>query len=54
MIQSVDVDYIHISIYDSVSGSSYIPFPVRLRNSKKVLIRTINNDCVFVGVMSGI
>ena len=43
VIESVDGEYVNISIY-SLSGSTYIELPRRLRNSVKRLINIKNND----------
>ena len=43
MIESIDGEYVIVSIYSPLSGSSYIELPDRLRNSKKDLIN-IKND----------
>ena len=48
VIESVDRGYVHISTLSPLSGSTYIEFPRRLRNSKTV---TINN---FFSVISDI
>ena len=37
-------EYVNISIYSPSSGSSYIEFPVKLRNLRKGLINIKNND----------
>ena len=55
VIESMDGEYVNISIYSSLSGSSYIKLPVKLRNSMKGLINIKNDDnkCFF-GVISDI
>ena len=49
IIESVDSQYINISTFRPLWGSSYIKLPVGLRNSKKELINIKNNDqkCFF-------
>lgn len=54
MTESIDDEYINISIHDQVERSSYIKFPFELRNSKKGLINIQSKDNVFVGVTSDI
>ena len=44
MIESIDAEYINICIYSRLSASSYIKFPVKLRNSVKGLVNIKNND----------
>ena len=44
MIESIDAEYVNISIYTSLSGSTYIKLLVKLRNSMKGLINIKNND----------
>ena len=39
--ESIDVEYVNISIYSPLSGTSYIELPHRLKNSMEGLI---NND----------
>ena len=43
-IESMNGAYVNISIYSPSSGSSYIEFPVKLRNLRKGLINIKNND----------
>ena len=40
----IESQYINISTYRPLSGSSYIKLPVELRNSQKGLINTQNDD----------
>ena len=40
----MDREYVNISIYSPLSGSSYIELPDKLRNSVRGLINTKNND----------
>ena len=40
----MDGEYVNISTYSSLSGSSYIELPDKLRNSMKGLINIKNND----------
>ena len=44
IIESIDSQYINISIFRLLSGSCYIKLPAELRNSKKGLIKIKNND----------
>ena len=44
IIESVEAEYVNISIYSPLSGSTYIELPRRLRNSMKGLIN-IKNNC---------
>ena len=44
IIESVDKEYVNISIYSPLSGSTYIELPRRLRNSMKGYINMKNND----------
>ena len=44
MIDSVDAEYVNISINSPLSGSSYIKLPRKLKNSMKGLINIKNND----------
>ena len=43
-IKSIESQYIDISTFRPLSRSSYIKLPVELKNSKKGLISTKNND----------
>ena len=55
VIESIDAEYINISIYSPLSGSSYIKLPVKLRNSLKGLINIKNMTInAFFGVISDI
>ena len=55
IFELIESQYINVSTYRSLSGSSYVRLPVELRSSKKELINIKNNDenC-FYGVMLGI
>ena len=55
IVELIESQYINVSTYRSLSGSSYVRLPVELRSSKKELINIKNNDenC-FYGVMLGI
>ena len=55
IVELTESQYINVSTYRSLSGSSYVRLPVELRSSKKELINIKNNDenC-FYGVMLGI
>ena len=44
IIEFTESQYINISTYGPVSGSSYIELPVELKNSKKGLINIKNKD----------
>ena len=52
IIESIESQYINISTYRPLVGSSYIDLPIELKHSKKGLINIKNNDqkC-FYGVM---
>ena len=49
IVESTESQYINISTYRPLSGSSYVKLPVELRSSKKGLISITNNDqkCFF-------
>ena len=44
VIKSVDAEYMNISVFSPLSGSTYIEFLRRLRNSMQGLINIKNND----------
>ena len=44
IIESIDAEYVNISIYNPLSGSSYIELRDKLRNSKKGLVNIKNNN----------
>ena len=44
IIELVESQYISISAYRALSGSSYVKLPFRLRSPKKELINIKNND----------
>ena len=44
IIESVDAEYMNISVYSPLSGSTYIKFPRKLKYSVKGLINIKNND----------
>ena len=48
-VESIESQYIKISTYRPLSGSSYIDFPVELRSPRKGLINIKNKDqkCFF-------
>ena len=51
-VESFDFQYISISFYTPLSGSSYMDLPVQLRSPRKGLINIKNKDKdVFYGVM---
>ena len=54
-VESIQSQYINISTYRPLSGSSYVDLPVELRNPRKRLINIKNKDqqC-FLFVMLGI
>ena len=55
IVELIEFQYINISTYRPLSGSSYIKLSAELRSSKKVLISIKNNDQnIFYGVMLGI
>ena len=43
VIESIDAEYINISIYSPLPARSYIKIPVKLSNSMKGLINIKNN-----------
>ena len=47
VISSIDAHYINTAVYKPLEGSSYIPLPLELRNSTKVLVKlkTDDNEC---------
>ena len=55
IIELIESQYINISTYRPLSGSSYIDLPVELKSPRKGLINIKNKDqkC-FYGVMLGI
>ena len=44
IVELIESQYINISTYRPLSGSSYVQLPVELRASKKGLIKIKNND----------
>ena len=44
VVESIDGEYINISSYSPLIGSTYIKLPNELNNSRKVLINIKNND----------
>ena len=52
IVELIKSQYINISSYRPLSGSSYIKLPAELKSPKKGLINIKNND-VFYGVMVG-
>ena len=44
IVESIESQYINISTYQPLSGSSYLNLPVELRNPKKLLINIKNKD----------
>ena len=44
IVEAVESQYINISTYRPLSGSSYISLPVELRNPRKELINIKNKD----------
>ena len=43
-IESIESQYINISTYRPLSGSSYINLPIELRNPRKGLLNIKNKD----------
>ena len=43
-VESIESQYINISIYRPLSGSSYMDLPVELKNPRKGLINIKNKD----------
>ena len=43
--ESIEAQYVNISIYSPLIGSTYIEFPDELKNPMKCLINIKNNDC---------
>ena len=50
MIESIEAQYVNISVYSPLSGSTYIELPDKLKNPMKGLINIKNNENVFFGV----
>ena len=50
IIESIESQYINISAYKPLGGSSYIDLPIELRSPRKGLISIKNNDqkCFFM------
>ena len=50
IVESIKSQYINISTYRPLSGSSYVEFPVELRNPRKGLMHIKNKDqkCFFM------
>ena len=44
IIESIESQYINISTYRPLAGSSYIDLPIELRSPRKGLINIKNND----------
>ena len=44
IIESIKVQYVNISVYSPLSGSTYIELPDKLKNPMKGLINIKNND----------
>ena len=44
IVEFIESQYINVSTYRPLSGSSYIKLPVELKSSKKGLINIKNND----------
>ena len=47
IIESVDAEYVNISVYSPISGNTYIKFPCELKNSMNGLINIKSNDNKF-------
>ena len=54
IVELIESQYINISTYRPLSGSSYIKLPVELKSPKKGLINIKNIKNVFCGVILGI
>ena len=50
LVESIESQYVNISTYRPLSGSSYINLPIELRNSRKGLSNIKNKDqkCFFL------
>ena len=44
VIEPINSQYVNITVYNPLSGSTYIKLPRKLRNTMKGLINTKNND----------
>ena len=44
IIESIEAQYVNISVYSPLSGSTYIELPDKLKNPMKGLINIKNND----------
>ena len=44
IIESIDGEYVNISVYSPLTGSTYIELPEKLKNPMKGLINIKNND----------
>ena len=44
IIESIEAEYVNISVYSPLSGSTYIEFSQKLKHSMKDLINIKNND----------
>ena len=42
--ESINVEYVNISMYSPLVGSTFVELPNELKNSKERLINTKNND----------
>ena len=51
LIESVDAEYVNISVYSPLSGSTNIKLPFKLKNSMKGLINNKHNHNVFFGAI---
>ena len=47
IIESIDAEYVNISVYSPLSGSTYIKLPRQLKCSMKGLINIKNSDNKF-------
>ena len=54
IVESIESQYINISTYRPLSGSSYMDLPAELRSPRKGLINIKKTKNVFYGVMLGI
>ena len=52
IVELIKSQYINMSTYRPLSGSSYIKLPVKLKSQKRGLINIKNNDGVMFSVVS--
>ena len=51
LTESIDAEYVNISVYSPLSGSKNIKLPFKLKNAMKGLINNKNNYNVFFGAI---